>query len=152
MKEFSSVDDILTFAIDKEEEAFQFYTDLANQADRPGMHQVFEELSKEELGHKEKLIAIKEGKQLIPAEQRIMDLKISDYLVEVEPDVEKLDYQGALILAMKREKSSFKLYTDLAEETDKEDLRNTLLSFAQEEAKHKLKLEIEYDEYVLTDN
>ncbi|HIE27453.1 TPA: rubrerythrin [Candidatus Poribacteria bacterium] len=143
MKEFSSVDDILDFAINKEEEAFQFYTDLANQTERPSMRQVFEELSCEEAGHKAKLTGIKEGKLMMPAEQKVMDLKIGDYLVDVEP--EKLDYQGALILAMKREKASFKLYTDLAETTDREDLRSTLLSFAQE-------LEIEYDDYVLTDN
>ncbi|MFQ6041913.1 MAG: ferritin family protein [Candidatus Poribacteria bacterium] len=152
MNQFSSVDDILDFAINKEEEAFQFYINLAKQTDRPSMSQVFEELSREEAGHKAKLIGIKEGKLMTPAERKVMDLKIGDYLVDVEPDPTKLDYQGALILAMKREKASFKLYTDLAETTDREDLRATLLSFAQEEAKHKLKLEIEYDDYVLTDN
>lgn len=151
MNEFSSVDDILDFAINKEEEAFQFYTNLADQAERPNMRQVFEELSNEELGHKEKLLAIKEGKLLMTAEQKVMDLKLADYLVDVEPSP-KLDYQEAFILAMKREKASFKLYTDLAETTDNDDLRKTLLIFAQEEAKHKLRLEIEYDEYVLTDN
>ena len=81
-----------------------------------------------------------------------MDLKIADYLVDVEPDPNKLDYQGALILAMKNEKAAFKLYTDLAEATDDDELGGILLAFAQEEAKHKLKLEIEYDDYVLTDN
>ena len=152
MNEFGSVDDILDFAIKNEVEAYEFYTDLANQTDKPSMRKVFEELAGEEAGHKEKLLAIKEGKLMMPAKQKIMNLKIADYLVDVEPDPSKLDYQGALILAMKNEKAAFKLYTDLAEATDDDELGATLLAFAQEEAKHKLKLEIEYDDYVLTDN
>ena len=79
------------------------------------------------------------------------DLKIGDYLADVD-DSGELDYQKALIIAMKREKKSFKLYTDLATVTDNEDLRKTLLSLAQEEANHKLRFEIEYDDYVLTEN
>ncbi|MBM3236916.1 rubrerythrin [Candidatus Poribacteria bacterium] len=152
MKEFGSVDELLDFAVKNEEEAFQFYTDLAGKSENPHMRQVFEELAREEVGHKAKLIGIKKGKLLMPAKQKIIDLKIADYLVDVEPDPKKLDYQGALILAMKNEKAAFKLYTDLAETTDDEELAATLLAFAQEEAKHKLKLEIEYDEHVLKYN
>jgi rubrerythrin len=152
MKEFGSVDELLDFAINNEEEAYELYTGLAGKVDRPGMRVVFEELADEELGHKEKLLAIKEGQLMMPAKEKVLDLKISDYLVDIEPDPNKLDYQGALILAMKNEKSAFKLYTDLAETTDDEELAATLLAFAQEEAKHKLKLELEYDEHVLTDN
>jgi len=152
MNEFGSVDELLDFAIKNEVEAYEFYTDLAGKVDKPSMCKVFEELAGEEAGHKEKLLAIKEGKLMMPAKQKIMDLKIADYLVDIEPDPNKLDYQGALILAMKNEKAAFKLYTDLAEATDDDELGAILLAFAQEEAKHKLKLEIEYDDYVLTDN
>lgn len=152
MKEFGSVDELLDFAIKNEEAAYELYTDLAGKVDRPGMRVVFEELAGEEVGHKEKLLAIKEGELMMPVKEKVLDLKISDYLVDVEPEPKKLDYQGALILAMKNEKAAFKLYTDLAETTDDEELAATLLAFAQEEAKHKLKLELEYDEHVLTDN
>ena len=152
MNEFGSVDELLDFAIKNEEKDFRFYTDLAGKSEKPNMRQVFKELAREEVGHKKKLLGIKEGKLLMPIKQKVMDLKIADYLVDVEPDPKKLDYQGALILAMKNEKAAFKLYTDLAGTTDDEELAASLLALAQEEAKHKLKLEIEYDECVLTDN
>jgi len=83
--------------------------------------------------------------------KKVMDLKIGDYLIDVETGP-NLDYQEALIVAMKKEKAAFKLYTDLAAVTDYENLRSTFLLLAQEEAKHKLRFEVEYDDYVLSDN
>lgn len=146
-----SVDEILDFAIEKEEEAVQFYTDLAAKMDMPHVRKMFEGFAGEERGHKAKLQRIKEGKLLAPAAEKVMDLKIADYSVEVEtkPD---MDYQDALILAMRKEKAAFRLYTDLAAKTDDENLRTSFQILAQEEAKHKLRFEIEYDEHVLTDN
>ena len=151
MKAFGSVDEILDFAIGKEEEAVQLYTRLASQTRKSWMRQVFEEFANEERGHKEKLLAIKQGKLLLPAAEKVMDLKIGDYLMDVEPSPD-LDYQDALILAMKEEKAAFKLYSDLAAATDDDSLRATLLALAQEEAKHKLRFEIEYDEHILTED
>jgi len=71
--------------------------------------------------------------------------------VEVEPD-SALDYQQALIVAMKREKAAFKLYIDLAAAVEAQELRDTFLALAAEEAKHKLRFELEYDESILTGN
>ena len=63
-----------------------------------------------------------------------------------------MDYQQALVVAMQKEKMAFKMYSDLAETVDDENVKNVFLSLAQEEAKHKLRFEVEYDEHVLTDN
>lgn len=49
MDKFGSVDELLDFAVQKEEEANKFYTDLAVKMDRPAMRQVFEGFAKEEL-------------------------------------------------------------------------------------------------------
>jgi rubrerythrin len=151
MAALSSVDEILDFAIGQEEEAARFYTDLAQRTEKLGMRGICEGFAKEELGHKAKLLAIKEGKLLVPAAHKVMDLQIAEYLVDVKSSPE-LDYQGALALAMKREKAAFKMYSDLAAATEDESVRTTLLALAQEEAKHKLRFEIEYDEHVLTEN
>jgi rubrerythrin len=148
---FKSVDEILDFAIEKEEESAQFYTDLASKAEHWTMGKVFEDFAREEVKHKEKLLAVKGGKLLAPAVEKVKDLKIADYLVDVSPTPE-LDYQQALILAMKKEKASFRLYSDLAATTDDNSLKATLLSLAQEEARHKLRLEVEYDEHFLSEN
>ena len=63
-----------------------------------------------------------------------------------------MDYQSALILAMKKEKAAFRLYTDLAASTEDEGIRDLFQGLAQEEAKHKLRFEVEYDDDFLRDN
>jgi rubrerythrin len=60
-----------------------------------------------------------------------------------------MTYAEALILAMKKEKAAYRLYTDLAGVAEAEELTNLFLSLAAEEAKHKLRFEIEYDDHVL---
>ena len=147
----SSVDEILDFAIAAEDHAAKFYTDLANKMGREPMKAVFLGFAEEEKGHKAKLVAVKDGKLMLPAEQRVLDLKIGDHLEEVVPSAD-LDYQDALILAMKAEKAAFKLYNDLASATDDPGLKAMLLGLAQEEAKHKLRFEIEYDDEILRQN
>ncbi len=150
MKKFSSVDAILDFAIAGELAANQFYMELAGKMERPEMVKIFEDFAKEELGHKSKLEAIKQGNTLEPTE-KVADLKIADYLVGTEPKPD-MDYRDALVLAMKKEKAAYRLYLDLAAVAEAEELTNIFLYIAQEEAKHKLRFEIEYDEVVLKEN
>lgn len=149
--QFNTVDDILDFAIKNEEEAAAFYTGLAQKMDQPVMAKLFEDFAKEEKGHKAKLEGIKKGKTLEPSKDKILDLKLADYLVEEEPKAD-MDYQTALILAMKKEKSAFRLYNDLATQTDDDNAKNAFLALAQEEAKHKLRFELEYDNQVYKEN
>ena len=150
MDKFESVDDILEFAIAGEVAANQFYMELAGKMENPAMAKAFEDLAKEELGHKAKLEAMKQDKTLEPMEN-VTDLKLADYLVGVEPQPD-MDYQNALILAMKKEKAAYRFYTHLAAVAGDKNLTKTFLRLAQEEAKHKLCLEIEYDEVVLKEN
>lgn len=150
MDTFDSFVAVLDYAIDKEIEANRFYVDLANKMRNPAMREVFEAFAKEELGHKAKLEAIKQGKEIQQAKD-ITDLRIADYTVDVEPAPD-MSYQDALILAMKKEKAAFRLYLDLADQVENEDQKALFLSLAQEEAKHKLRFEIEYDDFVLNQN
>ena len=151
MQQWKSVDEILDFAIVQEEQAAQFYTELAGRMDRPWMSKIFKDFAREEVGHKNKLVEVKSGKRLMAAEQKVLDLKIGDYLVDVEP-TDHMDYQQALVVAMKKEKKAFKMYIDLAGATEDTNLRTLFMSLAQEEAKHKLRFEIEYDDFVMTEN
>ncbi len=144
---------ILEYAISREEEAYEFYTELAEGSQKSQVKAVFSQFAKEELGHKKKLEDIKAIRKNFPEEKEVKDLKIAEYLVDVDEESDKgLDYQQALILAMKREKAAFKLYTDLAEVSDNEDWQRTFLALAQEEAKHKLRFELEYDDEILREN
>jgi len=151
METWDSVDDILQYAIGQEEEAANLYRKLASETKMPGMRQLYEGFALEEEGHKAKLMTIKADQLLQPARAHTVDMKITDYLVE--PEVESdMGYQNALILAMKKEKAAFRLYSDLAERSSDPELKATLLSLAQEEAKHKLRFEIEYDDVVQSAN
>jgi rubrerythrin len=151
METWNSVDDILRYAISQEEEAAVLYRKLASGANKPGMRQLYEGFAREEEGHKAKLMNIKIDKLMQPARAQTIDMKMTDYLVEPQSDSD-LGYQEALILAMKREKAAFRLYSDLAEQSTDPELKATLLSLAQEEAKHKLRFEIEYDDVVQSAN
>jgi len=149
--QFDSVDAVLDFAIKNEQDASDFYTELAAKMEKPYMKQAFEGFAAEERGHKAKLEAVKKGKISKLTKDKVLDLKIGDYLVDQKPSA-SMDYQSALILAMKQEKAAFRLYTDLAASTEDADVRDLFLGLAQEEAKHKLRFEVEYDEDFLREN
>lgn len=152
MTEWKTADDILDYAIENEQGAVDFYRELAGKATKSWVKKIFEDYAKEEEGHKAKIEAVKAGRKLQPVEKKVLDLKLGDYLVDIEPTPD-MDYQSALVLAMKREKAAFRLYTALAEQMeDHEELRDLFLLLAQEEAKHKLRFEVEYDEQILTEN
>jgi rubrerythrin len=53
---------------------------------------------------------------------------------------------------MNKEKAAFKLYSALANRANSDEMKNVFMSLAQEESKHKLRFEIEYDEFVLREN
>jgi rubrerythrin len=147
----NSVDEILDFAIEREQEAADFYTGLADKASSAWMKDMLLSFSQEELRHKGKLKSVKKGEKLLSSEQRVMDLKLGDYLVDVAPEPD-ISLQDAMIIAMKREKKAYRLYSDLAQKVDDAEIRDLFLGLAQEEAKHKLYFETQYDDQILRDN
>jgi len=151
MQEWKSVDDVLDFAIGNEQQAADFYMEMAGKVQSPHVKKMFEDNAREEQGHKAKLEAVKSGKKLLSSQEKVLDLKLSNYLVDVQANGD-LDFQGALIVAMKREKAAFRLYNDLAANTEDKELKQTFLGLAHEEAKHKLRFEIEYDDEILKEN
>jgi len=147
----NTVDEILDYAIDQEQQAADFYAELATRAETAGMKKILLDFSAEEQSHKERLLAVKAGDHELTPEQEVLDLKIVDYLVEVDA-TEKISYQDALIVAMKRERAAFRLYSDMAAKVPDSNLKEVLLGLAKEEAKHKLFFESEYDERIMKDN
>ena len=94
------------------------------------------------------------AKDCLSETKDIMDMKIADYVVNVEVvgSAADLDYQDALILAMKKQKASFRLYSNLSKATDNLEASKLSLALAKEEARHKLRFELEYDEYYMPEN
>jgi rubrerythrin len=144
MKDFEVEKDILKFAIDREVQANRFYIALAQRMADPEMREVFEILAAEELQHKQKLEleVIKTG--------RVVARDTDENRFEVYPETEDelvlhMDYKSALAIAIDKEDASFRLYADWMVTADDDAQREMLLSLAEEEAKHKARLEIEYD-------
>lgn len=151
MKKFNSIDDILQFAMNEEQKAVDFYTVLAKNAQNEDMRRVFESFAQEEVSHKARLARIRdEGTYPMPGEE-VKDLKIADYQTRVEPRAD-MPYDEALVVAMNKEKAAFKLYSALAEKAPNEEMKKLFLSLAEEESRHKLRFELEYDENVLREN
>lgn len=151
MKEFTNINDILDFAIAREQDAVDFYNRLAANARNNDMRQTFEQFAREEMGHKARLTKIKEEGIVTLPNEKVADLKIADYLV-LDSERDDMTYEQALVLAMKREKAAFKLYLTLSERVDKPEYKELFKQLAQEESRHKLRFELEYDEYVLREN
>jgi len=148
MNQQAVYDDVIQFAIDNEQGAVDLYAGLARRADLPARRLLFEELADMERGHKTRLQKLDTGFFAAQEIKPPVDLKISDYLVDVElgPDS---SYQDVLIYAAKSEKAAFDLYSDLARVyASTPEIRKVFQVLAQDEAGHKLKLEREYDENV----
>ncbi|MFO8057951.1 MAG: ferritin family protein [bacterium] len=151
MSDFGSVDEVLEFAMAREDESYEFYMDLAGRVKDRSIKELFESLAREEKGHRAKLEAVQSGKLMLSAENKIKDLKIADYTVDTKPSPD-MGLQDSLLLAMKKEKAAFRLYTDLAASAPNDSLKETFSALAQEEARHKLRFETMYDDEVLTEN
>ncbi len=146
---FTSFEEVIRFARDKEKEAVDFYSGLAKNAAFSGARETLEEFAREEQKHFDLLDNLgKEKNDLAQYKfEWIPDLKRSDYLVDAD-DPKDMDYADLLRLAMKQEEKALKLYNELLEKAENEELKNVFKMLCQEEAKHKLSLETLYDDYM----
>jgi rubrerythrin len=147
MMGFETFEEIVRFAVEKEEEAAAFYNDLASREKFSGIRETFEGFAREEQGHRERLLDVLEGKTG-PSDYPstwVPDLKRSNYLVDGDYR-EGMAYPDVLRLAMKREEKSLKLYDDLQAKAEGKDLVDLFRMLSREEAKHKLALETLYDD------
>ncbi|MFC1641959.1 ferritin family protein [Myxococcota bacterium] len=146
----NSFRELLDFAIDQEQQAFEFYTELADRMAGPHMRAALLEFAEQERGHKAKLEAVRSSGSVSFPTQPVGDLKIADYVTEVQPH-SQLDYREALVVAMHQEKAAYRLYHDLGRACDDSELKEMFRFLAREEAAHKLLFETQYDE-MLGDN
>jgi len=145
---FSSFEEIIEFAIKREEEAAHAYREMAGRTKSMGLKKLLQELQGDEENHKKLLQNLTEKKIESTKVKDITDLKMSDYLVE-EPLSAEMDFQDLLIFAAKKEQRAMELYSDLADKSKKKELKKLFDFLAMQEKSHKLKLETEYEKHVL---
>ncbi len=139
------VSDILEIAIKREEDAYEFYMDIFSKVVDPGVQDTLTFIAGEEKKHKAFLVKYRDGhfgdKGLKMSE--VVDYKIAEYLEEPEI-TEKSKPEDIYLVASHREFRSHHFYTELANLHADDKLREMLLKMANEELKHKEKMEYLY--------
>jgi len=143
----NNVEEILRFAIRKEADAAAFYRMAADRSN-PGVKKAFEELAREEDGHKKKLERFDPGKIGQMEVKQMKGLGLSEMMEDV-PYSSDMSYADLLRMAIKNEEKSQHLYQTTAESVVDPALKKLLLILAQEESTHKERLEKIYDKEVL---
>ncbi len=147
--EFETFDEIIKYAVEKEKEAAEFYEQAKDEENFSAMKEALKEFAIEEQKHCAMLEGLAEDKEQIEnySFQSITDLKISDYMTEIQYKA-GMSYIDLLNVAMKREEQAFKFYNRLVDGVDNKELLKVFKILANEEAKHKNFLETQYDDYM----
>jgi len=135
---------ILEFAITREQKAHEFYQNLARQTDHPLKRMLFERFAREELSHMETLQSHLSGSRELAAVESAAPLLAEDSAREIAPQI-KAQLRNMIANAMQKEKNSFRLYMDMAMKVKDETVRDTLMALAKDEANHQAFLEMEFD-------
>jgi rubrerythrin len=139
------VSDILEIAIKREEDAYDFYMDIHSKVDDANVKGTLEFIAGEEKKHRAFLVGYREGNFGTKALRMgdVVDYKVAEYLEEPEVD-KNLKPEDIYLVASHRELRSHRFYTELANLHADDELREMLLKMANEELKHKEKMEYLY--------
>jgi rubrerythrin len=136
---------VIKLAIEKEEEAYEFYTDLKDLVEGKEAKETMGFLAAEEKKHKEFLVRYRDS-GVSPDKlslNTVVDYHITEHLEQPEP-TKKTGLQEAYLIAAHRELHSYNFYKALAEVHPEGSARELLLVMANEELKHKEKVEYLY--------
>ena len=146
--ECRSMKDVIDFAIEREEDARDFYLQCRDKIKTRALKDFFQELADEEDNHRNLLMQrdVSNVKEFEPAQ--VQTLQLSDFMVDVSfsPD---MNYQEALTLAMKKEEKAHAFYSAWQDRCDDSETTKLFAFLAGEEMKHKRKLEDVFDEDIL---
>jgi rubrerythrin len=143
MRQLRSIRDILDYAIEQEVEANLLYSHWALYAQRPELKAVLERFAMDEFQHKLHLEGVRDGQiELSPEEVGTLDIAPTLKPVKPGPD---MNLTELLAFAIQKESEAEQLYTRLAGLSRRDDVKKLFTLLALEEARHKLKLEVEYD-------
>ncbi len=137
--------EIIDKAIQREIEAYEFYTSLSKKVNEKDAKDTLKYLASEEVKHKEFLQSYKDGKYDKNAlkTSEVVDYKIAEFL-DI-PDIDKdPQTKDIYLIAAHRELNSYKFYIKLSELQPDGEVKQILVKMANEELKHKEKVEYLY--------
>lgn len=139
--------DLLDTAIYKEIAAQAFYIAGQSKTQDPGAKVLMRELAEEELKHSQWLKSLKE-KDLEKHnwhQEKVPNLMVSEYLTSIDT-IEGVGLQDTFVLAMKREQQAVEFYSKMMGIMRDETAKHLCERLVHEELKHKLRLEMFYDD------
>jgi rubrerythrin len=138
----NDADSIIERAIKNEQEAYDFYRDLARLVEDKEAKDTLLFLAREEKGHKEYLLTYRQN-GFSGEVRKAVDYKIAEHLTK--PDIQKdIRTRDVYLIAANRELNAHHFYVGLAGLHPDGEIRNLLLRMADEELKHKEKMEYLY--------
>ena len=140
-----TISDVIDKAIQREEEAYAFYMDLFAQIEDQSAKDTLEWVAAEEKKHKQFLIDYRDGKFGSKALRKtdVVDYHIAEH--QNEPEIAKdMRREDVFLIASHREKKSHQFYMGLAGMHPTGEVRDMLVRMANEELKHKEKMEYLY--------
>ena len=140
-----TVADILEMAIKREEAAYDFYMDIHSKVQDDTVQDTVQFIAREEEQHKAFLVAYRDGKYGSKALRMadVVEYKIAEYLEEPEISKESKP-EDVYLIAAHRENRSHQFYSELANLHTDSKLKDLLTRMANEELKHKEKMEYLY--------
>jgi len=143
--EDKTVSEVIDKAIQREEEAYIFYMELYDQIDDKSAKDTLEWVAGEEKKHKAFLVDYREGKYGSKTLRMsdVVHYKIAEY--QEDPEIAKdMKREDVFLVASHRESRSYQFYSELAEIHPRGEVRDMLDRMANEELKHKEKMEYLY--------
>jgi len=140
-----TVAEILNMAIQREEVAYDFYMDIYHRVEDVSVRDTVEFIAGEEKKHKAFLVSYKEGKYGADSLRMadVVEYKLAEYLEEPEIS-QNSSSEDVYLVAAHREARSHQFYQELANMHADSNLKTMLLKMANEELKHKEKMEYLY--------
>jgi rubrerythrin len=145
------LDAIIAYAVEKEQEAVDFYSGLAGRVDNQAVARELRRIADMEKGHRDRLQKLDLESFALGKPVKAANLRIADYLVRQEPR-DDMSWQDVIAIAMQREQASLQLYTDLSVLAIDGTLKKVFALLASEETAHKSYFEKLWDEKVLIEN
>ena len=144
-----SFEKLVSLAIQREEEAHDFYMKAAEDSELKASAKLLKDLASQEVIHKQKLEeALKEGvcdTFTCSSVEEVEKLDLDKYLVDI-PLLPSSAPQDVLIVAIKKEAASNSFYKALSELTGNSSHRSVFETLAKEEESHKTRLQNLYDD------
>jgi rubrerythrin len=136
---------VIETAIKREEEAYVFYTDIRDRVEDRSAQETLEFIAGEEKKHRDFLVAYRDGGFGVHALRMtdVVDYKIAEHLEEPAVN-DNTRSEDVYLIAAHREARSYHFYTELAQLHPEGDLHEMLVKIANEELKHKEKMEYLY--------